>query len=226
MADNFTGAQVPASNNSELNALTFLIKQVLASVAGAAPVKVVSVTNSGGISPVGFVDVLPLVNQIDGKGKPVPHGIVHHLPYFRVQGGANAIIIDPQVGDLGLAVFADRDVSAVKNARGQANPGSRRQNDWADGFYFGGFLNAAPTQYIAFTPSGITIVSPTQVTIQAPQITLNGQLTQTALGGGSGSVSLQGPVTVTNDLTAEGTSVHTHRHTDVQPGASLSGPPA
>jgi hypothetical protein len=39
------------------------------------------------------------------------------VPYFRVQGGADAIIIDPKVGDLGIAVFCSRDITGVKRSK-------------------------------------------------------------------------------------------------------------
>ena len=77
-------------------------------------VQVVAVTNDGGVEPVGFVDVHPMVAQVDGKGQPTPHGVIYGLPYIRVQGGSNAVILDPQVGDIGLAVFCAQDISKVK----------------------------------------------------------------------------------------------------------------
>src|SRR5574337_340077 len=97
----YKGAQDPTSSTSDFNAHSFLIRQTLNQISTATLVQVKAVTNSGGVSPVGFVDVLPLVNQLDGYSNAVPHGVVHNVPYFRLQGGANAVIIDPQVGDIG-----------------------------------------------------------------------------------------------------------------------------
>jgi hypothetical protein len=144
-------------------------------------VQVVAV-NSSGVAPVGFVDVHPLINQMSGNGIPMPHGVIHNLPFFRLQGGANAVICDPVAGDIGLAVFIDRDASRVKATRAQANPGSARQHDWADGFYLGGYLNAAPTSYVQFVNNtiniiaqgAITIVSSGPVAVSAPALTHNG----------------------------------------------------
>lgn len=147
--------------------------QLSAKINTMTVVKVQAVTNSGGVSAVGFVDVLPLVNQLDGKGKAVPHKTVYHLPYFRLQGGADAIILDPKVGDIGMAGFCNRDISSVKSAKKQSNPGSYRRFDMSDGLYFGGFLNGTPEQYIAFTEDGIKVVSPTKIIVQAPEIDLN-----------------------------------------------------
>src|SRR5262249_24754419 len=133
----------------------FIVQQMLALARTAIPVKIVDATNTGGLSPVGFVDVMPLVNQVDGVGNQTPHGTVFGLPYLRLQGGSNAVIMDPQVGDIGIAVVADRDISAVKSSKGQANPGSRRRFSLADGIYIGGILNGTPKQYITFTSAGV-----------------------------------------------------------------------
>jgi hypothetical protein len=120
---------------------------------------VVAVTNQPGeLRPVGQVDVLPLVNQLDGYGKPMPHQVVHGLAYFRYQGGRNAVLCDPEVGDLGIALFCDRDISSVKATKRQANPGSRRRFDMADGVYFGLCLTKdAPNQYLRFTNDGLEL---------------------------------------------------------------------
>lgn len=127
----------------------------------ATLVRVEACTNDGELSPVGFVDVTPLVNQVDGAGNPTPHVTIFGLPYSRFQGGTSAIILDPQAGDIGVAVFASRDISKVKSTKAQANPGSLRTYDFADGIYLGGLLNGTPTQYIRFTDSGIEIVADT-----------------------------------------------------------------
>ena len=163
----------PQDSGSRFNAIAFVFRALMARTATAALVQVVSVTNDGADAAVGFVDILPLVNQIDGNGNAVPHGIIHGCPYLRMQGGANAVILDPQAGDLGVAVFASRDSSSVIATKGQANPGSRRMFDWADGLYLGGMLNGVPTQYVAFNATGIQIVSPNQVTVQAPALQIN-----------------------------------------------------
>ena len=195
------GYQERASANSDFNAYSFVVKQLLGRIGTATVVKVVAVTNTGGVSPAGNVDVLPLVNQVDGAGNAVPHGTVHHLPYSRLQGGTNAIIMDPQVGDIGVAVFASRDISSVKANKGQANPGSRRRFDMADGIYCGAILNGTPVQYVRFTDTGITLHSPLLVTIDAANIVL------------TGNVAITG--TLTNNSVTVGS---THVHSDPQGG--------
>src|SRR5512139_7424 len=114
----------PTISATEYNALTFLIRQLLSKVNTATLVQVKAVTNSGGVAAVGTVDVHPLINQQDASGNAIPHGTLYGLPYSRLQGGTNAVILDPQVGDIGIAIFASRDISAAKATKGENNPGS------------------------------------------------------------------------------------------------------
>lgn len=247
-----TGTKNPSDGKGDYSATLFAINQALARVNTCTLVKIVAVTNSGGLSPVGFVDVQPLVNQVDGARNATPHGVLHHLPYYRMQGGANAIILDPQVGDIGIAVFADHDISSVAAAKAQANPGSSRRFSMADGVYIGGTLNGTPTQYVQFSTAGIAIHSPTAIVLSAPDIqlnaatveinasasttittptftvngatVLNGSLSQGA-GSAGGGATMLGPVTVTNDVTAGGKSLKTHVHSGVTAGGSNTGAP-
>lgn len=207
------GQQNVSTTADEFNSLTFVVRQLLQKMQTVTLVRVVAVSNAGGVSPVGTVDVQPLVNQMSGNRTPTPHGTIYGVPYFRLQGGADAIILDPKVGDIGMCAFASRDISAVKRAKDVANPGSFRQYDWADALYFGGLLNGTPAQYVRFTEGGVIVVSPTAVTIQAPAITLDGD------------VHITGATTADGDVTAEGTSLHTHVHGGVASGGSDTGPP-
>lgn len=165
--------------STDFAATKFVVDQALGKVATSTIVKVVKVTNAGGVSPVGFVDVIPQVAQVDGAGNTTPHGTIHHLPYLRVQGGTDAVILDPKIGDLGIAVFANRDLSAVKNTKKASPPGSRRRFDYSDGMYLGGLLNGTPVQYVRFHADGLELVSPTEVKITAPSIVLTGNVTST-----------------------------------------------
>lgn len=204
----YAGTRDLYAGGSDYNGVSFVVKQILNRCATATLVRVVAVTNTGGVAAVGYVDVQPLVNQVDGAGNATPHGIVHHLPYVRLQGGANAVILDPVVGDEGVAVFCDHDISVVKATGQQANPGSRRRFDMADGVYFGGCLNASPTQYVAFEAGGIALVSPTAVLIQAPVI------------------GLSGTVAITGAFSNNGVNIgSTHEHAGVQTGSGNTGVP-
>ena len=187
MSDSFTGQLNSQSNVGAYNEFAFVFAQMLGKRCFCAVVQVVACSNSGAVAAAGTVDVQPLVNQVDGVGNAVPHHVIHGLPYQRMIGGTSAVIIDPAVGDIGYCVFADRDISSVKATQKQANPGSRRRNNWSDGIYIGGILNGVPTQFVQFSASGITI--------QAPTVTVQGDLHATgaviAGYGGADQVGLQ-----------------------------------
>jgi hypothetical protein len=198
----------PQDVRGDYNNILFVVGQAMAKMQTATLVKIMSCTNSGGVSPVGYVDVQPLINQIDGLGNGTPHGTIHNLPYLRIQGGANAVIIDPHPGDIGICVFASRDITKVKSTKAQANPGSFRRYHFSDGLYLGGVLNATPTQYIAFTASGV-VIHP----VAGGNITLDGP------------VQVNGSVTSTGDVTANGISLDNHVHSGVQTGSGDTGKP-
>jgi hypothetical protein len=161
------GALTPWSTEGAYNVHAYAIQQALSKLQTATVVRVESCTNSGGVSPFGLVDVTPLVAQVDGAGKLTPHVTLYGIPYLRLQGGANAVICDPVKGDLGIALFASRDISSVKATQGPSGPGSGRSYDFADGMYLGGILNAAPTQYLRFSSTGVEIVTPHDATVTA-----------------------------------------------------------
>lgn len=158
---------------SEFNATAAIFRSMLSRVATSTLVQVKKVTNDGGLAPVGFVDVQPMVNQVDGDGIAVPHGIIPNVPYSRLQGGANAVILDPEVGDIGVAVFASRSIASVIANRAPSNPSGNGRFRWSDALYVGGMLNGTPTQYMRFSLAGIEILSPTQVKIEAPDIQIS-----------------------------------------------------
>ena len=175
------GQLTPWSTWGLYNNIRFAIEQALSRVQTATLVRIESCTNDGGVTPVGTVNVTPLVNQVDGAGNAVPHVTIYNVPYLRIQGGANAVILDPQEGDIGLAVFGSRDLSKVISTKAQANPGSFRQYDFSDGLYVGGMLNAVPTQYIQFDSDGITLLSPTKITLKAPAVSIENDGPETPL---------------------------------------------
>ena len=170
---NILSNHVASDNASEVNRLNYIIKTALSGLRTAMPVQVMSITNNGGVSPIGYVGVMPLVSTLDGDGQVVDHATIYNVPYMRIQGGSNGIILDPAVGDIGLAIVCDRDITAVKSAKKVSAPGSLRKNDMSDMVYLMTIIGAAPTQYIQFNSSGITITSPNNVTVNAPTAIVN-----------------------------------------------------
>lgn len=208
------GHETPGTIDTEYNTLAFVVWQILAEVQTITLVKVISCSNNGGLSPVGTVTVQPIINQMTGNRQAQPHGEISQVPYVRLQGGANAIILDPKPGDVGVCGFCSRDIAAAKKARGgPVNPASFGAFDWADGIYLGNIFGGIPTRYVQVNDSGINVVAPDQITLRAPTITLDGAVHGTSTGMFDG------------DVTANGTSVHTHVHGGVTRGTSSTDPP-
>lgn len=158
-----------AAANSEFNALSYMIETLInQNICTADIVRVVNVTD-------GYVDVLPLITQVDAFDNAVQPAPLYHLPYRRVQGGRAALIIDPVVGDIGLAVYTKRDSSGlIKQQSVPSKPASFRTFNQADGFYIGGFLNQMPEVYLELTQEGTAVLSaPISVTIYSPDCEVN-----------------------------------------------------
>ena len=179
-SSSLTALATPFSGTSQQNADEFQFNRFMDRVGTMTPCMVMAVTPSGVGKNIGTVNVQIGINQVDGAGNSTPHGIINNVPYFRFQGGANGIVIDPSVGDTGMIFAAFRDISTFKNTQNIANPGSFRSFDWADSIYFGGCLGQALTAYIQITTNGtINLVSPVAVNITAPVTSVTGSMTVT-----------------------------------------------
>lgn len=175
----FKGQKNLQTQSNDYNTTNFQIKQELYKLNTSTIVRVEAVKVEGRISPVGYVDVKPLVDQMDGQGNPIEHGIIYNVPYIRLQGGLNAFIIDPKVGDIGMCNFADRDISRVKENKASSLPGSKRLMSMSDGLYTGGLLNETPERYVLIDDNGIEIegnalvdINATNVNVKADTVTV------------------------------------------------------
>lgn len=192
--------------------LLAIISGALSAISSGELVQVIEV-NTSGLAPVGFVSVRPLVYKIDGDNQNVERAVIHNVPYFRLQGGTNAIVCDPQVGDIGFCGICSRDISLAKRVRSYAPPNMKRMCDISDAVFFGGWSAQAPQQYVYFDGSEIKIKANAKVTIDAP-------LTAT-----TGNLAVNGTINSTGNITGNGISFNTHTHSGVQTGPSNTGGP-
>lgn len=198
----YSGQQGLSDPGSQFGVFAFIVEQLLGEVRTIVPVKVVAVTGGGTGAGPPKVDVLPLVKQMDGIGTTTSHGNVLSLPVIRWKSGNGSIVVDPVVGDIGLAIISDRDMSAVVASGAESAPGSFRRFDLADGLYLGGILGSAPTQYVAFTSTGIKLSDKNGNTVDMK----------------AGSIAITGNVTVTGSVIAgfggaDQVGLQTHLHT-------------
>jgi GpV Apex motif len=202
--------QDPTAAASDYNLWQTYFAAAMLQIQTVSLVRVESCTNSGGVVPAGTVNATVLVNIVTVDRTAIPHGTINNIPYSRAQGGSSAIILDPAPQDIGIALFCSRDISIVKKTMAQANPGSYRMFDWADGLYIGGFLNGSPTTFIQFDGNGnINLKTPSGV------VTINGTTIDA-----DGNIKGAGSIT-----DGDGIVVGTHTHSGVESGPDNSGPP-
>ena len=155
----------------------YIIESLISNIHTMIPVKILSVTvPADTLAPIGRCEVQPLVQQIDGSNNTYDLGKIINVPYLRVQGGSNAIVIDPQVGDVGLCGFCERDISIVKRTGALSAPDNRRRYDINSAVYMFTMMSGTPTQYIHFKSSGIDIKSTGNVNINGLNILPDGTL--------------------------------------------------
>ncbi|EAA0893022.1 oxidoreductase [Salmonella enterica] len=186
----------PSDINSDINAQEFMLRQFLGRHAFITLGQVVATDGE-------VIDARPMVMAVAADGSPVRHEVIYNLPVWRLQGGGNAVIMPPQVGDIGFLAICDRDISTVKAMRQDAMPGSKRTHNYADAIWLGGLLNGAPVQFVAFDDNRIRVVSPWKVEITAPEGVMNASKSFTV---NSPQIALNGDTAVSQGLTVTGQS--------------------
>lgn len=175
----------------------YIIESLISNIHTMIPVKILSVAvPADTLAPIGRCEVQPLVQQIDGSNNTYDLGKIINVPYLRVQGGSNAIVIDPQVGDVGLCGFCERDISIVKRTGELSAPDNRRRYDINSAVYMFTMMSGIPTQYIHFLENGINIKTTGDLNINGLIIKADGTL-----------------------ITKDGVIVDTHSHAQANDGA-------
>jgi hypothetical protein len=157
---------------------------------------------------VGVVTVIPMILDTATNALVLDQSAIYQVPYFRLQGGSSAVIIDPAVDDIGLAVFAEADITNVVMTQKSGPPQTQRRHSSADGMYFGGFLNAAPTQWVKFLAGGgIDISTPGNLTLEGENVTITSSGTTTI--DAAGGLTINANVTLNGSLNSTPTGANT-----------------
>jgi hypothetical protein len=84
----------------------------------------------------------------------------------------------PRVGDIGLVIACDKDITNVKKTKGGGPPPTQRRHSYSDAVYITAIasLNDEPTEFAEFTGSGINIKSPGVVNINGLKVHPDGKL--------------------------------------------------
>lgn len=222
------------ASSNPLNSMEFFIRSLISQVVSTSlPVVVTAVERKGEEAGAGYVTVKPLLQPRNNSGDGLEVTTIPKLPYFRLQHGKAAIICDPKVGDIGLAVVAKHDISNINGSTTPKVPATYRKFDPSDSFYIGGFWGKAPEVFIHLEDEGtIKIKAPTKIMMDAPECEVNASTSFTV---NSAQINLNGPIsgggsggadaTFTGDVNAKGISLTSHTHTGVQSGNSSTGAP-
>ena len=222
------------ASSNPLNSMEFFIRSLISQVVSTSlPVVVTAVERKGEEAGAGYVTVKPLLQPRNNSGDGLEVTTIPKLPYFRLQNGKAAIICDPKVGDIGLAVVAKQDISNINGSTTPKVPATYRKFDPSDSFYIGGFWGKAPEVFIHLEDEGtIKIKAPTKISMEAPECEVNASTSFTV---NSSQINLNGPIsgggsggadaTFTGDVNAKGISLTSHTHTGVQSGNSSTGAP-
>ncbi|CAK7192376.1 hypothetical protein COMNV_00572 [Commensalibacter sp. Nvir] len=179
--------------NHHTNILHALIENQLNQINTAMVVKVTKVNASKRV-----VHALSMVQLLDNQGNAEDYAPLLNIPYVRLQGGGHGIICDPQVGDIGVVVFASRDISSVIKNKKKAPPASWRTYSISDGMYIASLLLNDPSTYIK--------IAQNEINIKAPTVTIEGELN------------------VKGDVIADGISLKNHVHSNGNKGENTGKP--
>ncbi|MEQ0366881.1 Gp138 family membrane-puncturing spike protein [Klebsiella sp. JB_Kp042] len=122
--------------------------------------------------------VFPLVTGTNASGGSIENQDVYNVPFIQYQAGNSSVQMTPRVGDIGLVIACDKDITNVKKTKGGGPPPTQRRHSYSDAVYITAIasLNDEPTELAEFTGSGINIKSPGVVNINGLKVHPDGKL--------------------------------------------------
>lgn len=201
--------------SNEYEKTKFPIEKLLREANGAMPVEVIASYKKDDRL---VVDIKIAIKQTDADGHGHSHNTIFEVPYLPLSGGGFTIEIEPQVGDTGLAIFCDRDISAFKESFQESLPASRRYHHIADAIYLGAFPSQSPNFSIKanFSEKRWDIVG---------DINHTGNFKSSGNTDIGGTLDAQGNIKSGGSVTDGGGIVlGTHTHTSGEPGSPTSPP--
>ncbi|MBC0852574.1 Gp138 family membrane-puncturing spike protein [Pantoea stewartii] len=169
------------------------------------------------------------IDRIEYSNTEMP--ILIDAPLVFPRGGGCTLTFPVQAGDECLVVFSDRCIDFWWQNGGVQPRVLERNHSFSDAFVIPGpqsqakkISNISPTAAQLRTDDGsafvevsaggdVTATSGGQITLNAPQVTING------------NVQVNGTLTATGDVIGSGKSLSTHTHGNVQNGSSHTGAP-
>jgi len=179
-----------------------------------------------------------------GKVQTADIPLLVDVPIVYPSGGGYTLTFPILPGDECLVVFSSRCIDNWWLAGGVQDPADARAHDLSDGFAIVG-PRSVPRVLPAVSPDTVqlrsdsgtmfveidslaqtlTLKSPLQIVLDAPQTVLTGNLEVQNAGGSPKTALFNGTIKATQDVIAATVSVAHHQHTGVRSGDETSGTP-
>jgi hypothetical protein len=212
------------ANHSELVTEQGREREKIKSVASdfgktAYPCEVLAVTTRTENGRVAvYVDIAPQIHQLSHDDKPIEHATIYNVPALELAGGKCAIILKPQVGDVGVALICHADISGFKNSSGRKSPPvSNRHNSYSDSIYLGCLYRKEASTFM--------VVEDDKITITGKIVNINADTVKV-----SKNIEIGGSMTVAKNISSMGMVTNmgknigaTHTHIGVMPGNGVTG---
>lgn len=178
-----------STNSNDFNKLSFIIRQTVLGLVDTCFVGIVKAVNEDNT-----VDVLPIVNGVDGNGKSVERSIVFNLPYLRHQGGVCKVDIMPAIGDIGLVCLTKEDSSSAIEQKSNTVPPTDKKYNKSNGIYIASIASTCEEAKHSLTirEEGITIDTAAKIVISCGEdatVNVGGNLTASITGDMSANVT-------------------------------------
>lgn len=176
-------------------------------------------------------------NLSDGEVEELP--ILEDVPVIWPRSGGASMTFPIKSGDGCLLIFMERSIDEFKGKGGDVTPADPRQHALSDAVALMGFVHfgggGGPDDAVEIkmgdttvtVKDGEAIIKAPSVTIDAPETTVQGNMTVQGSISGQGGMSVQGSLAVDGGaLTHNGTNVgDDHVHGGVEPGSAKTDGP-
>lgn len=213
----------PADEDGLAGAFRFVLEKFLQNVDDMLPAVVIAYDRTKNRATV-----RPQVMLGTTQGQKVQRAQIASVPVLNIGGGGFLLSFPIKPGDLGWIKASDRDVSLYLQNWSEDTPNTKRRHSFADGLFIpdamrdwvvnGEDADRVVLQTldgetrIAIAPGLVKITTPGAVEIDAPTVTMTGDL------------NVQGTITGAVDVIGGGVHLKTHRHTSATAGTPTSTP--
>lgn len=146
---------------------------------------------------------------------------IFDIPVLELGGKGLSVKIPLQVGDTGIVIFCDRDITLFKQEKKNTQPNTLRKHDLSDGIFIPmKFGNSGASSNISIESSD----GNTKFEVTSSGITIKGNVTIDGTVTSSGDITTDGKLTATDVTTSTVASVNNHVHSGGHNGNNTGKP--